>query len=193
MKLDRKLNVNTKQYWNRRYLTIQYNIPAIGSVDKFFRHGFLPEDRPITVLEIGCGTATHYPFIHKKYPLAKFIGAEISNFATEFNKKNYDFAEFMTIDIEKENLPTVYDYIISAHTFEHLTDPMAATEKCLNAAREGVIISVPYKESWSYDHEHMHTFSEFEPYTTHENYVIEFECKGMSGGIYFQFKGKAPK
>jgi trans-aconitate methyltransferase len=191
MKLDRKLNVNTKQYWNQRYLTVQHNEPAIASTENFFKFGFIPKDKEVSVLEIGCGTATHYPIIHERYPLVKITGADISSFATEFNKKKYPYYDFKTIDIEKELLTEKYDYIISAHTFEHLTDPLAATTKCINASKEQTIICVPYKDSWSYDHEHMHTFSESEPYTDHDFYFLEFDVKNKVGAIYFKFKGKA--
>jgi len=151
----------------------------------------VPRDKEVSVLEIGCGTATHYPYIREHYPLAKITGADISNFATQFNQKKYPFYKFVTLDIEADQLTEQYDYIISAHTFEHLTDPLAATEKCIKACKETVAICVPYKESWSYEHEHMHTFSESEPYTTHEHYFLEFDVKNNVGAIYFKFKGQA--
>jgi SAM-dependent methyltransferase len=196
MKLDRAQNVNTGEYWDKRYVTIQHNKPALTSTDNFFRFGFLPKDKPVTVCEVGCGTFTQLPELLKRYPLVKWVGIDISDFATQFNKTNYgNVAEFHTLNIESEELPDTYDYIISAHTFEHLTDPMKATETCIKAARESVIIGVPYKESWSYDHEHMHTFSENEPYgvngaPTPSLYVVEFEVVNKVGAIYFQFPGK---
>jgi SAM-dependent methyltransferase len=191
MKLHRNENINTKEYWNGRYQTIQHNIPALPSTDNFFKFGFVPTDRPVTVLEIGCGTATHYPAIRERYPLASITGVDISDFATEFNKARYPYYQFQTLNIEKDELPGEYDYIISSHTFEHLTDPLAATDKCIRACKEYTIICVPYKESWSYDHEHMHTFSEFEPYTNHEYYLLEYDVKNKVGGIFFRFKGGA--
>lgn len=37
MKLNRPNNINTRQYWNQRYQTIQYNQPAIPSTENFFK------------------------------------------------------------------------------------------------------------------------------------------------------------
>lgn len=192
-KLNRDKNINTKAYWNERYFKIKDNIPAIPSVDNFFRFDFLPKDEEFTALDIGCGTATHYPAIHAKFPKVKFTGADISSFATVFNKKHYKFAEFLDLDIEKQELTNVYDYVISAHTFEHLNDPIAATEKCIKVARKQVIICVPYKDSWSYEQEHMHTFSEAEPYDP-KNYIkhfVEWDEANKVGAIYYVFEGKA--
>ncbi len=192
MKLERAQNINTKDYWDERYKTIVNEAPPIASLNNFFKFGFLPMGGSTTVLDIGCGTATHYPEVYRKHPWVKFTGADISEFATAHNKERYsDFADFLRLDIEKQNIPKTYDYIISAHTFEHLNDPVAALAKCRARAKKGVIICVPFKESWSYDHEHMHTFSETEPFTDHDYYLVEYHMAPHNvGAIYFRFKGQ---
>ena len=189
----RSENINTKDYWNKRYFSIKNNVPAVASLENFFKFDFLPKDEEFSVLDIGCGTATHYPYIHEKYPKVKIVGADISNFATLFNKKNYKFADFLEINIENQDLPQTYDYIISSHTFEHLTDPVAATNKCIVAARKSVVICVPYKDSWSYDPEHLHKFDENDPYKlgSYVKNFVEWDEENKVGAIYFEFKGKA--
>ena len=193
MKLERSQNINTDHYWNDRYQELEQrkSTRALESTERFFRFAFLPRDKAFTVLDIGCGLAGHYHDIHKMFPLARFTGADISDHATEWNRRNVPMFEFVKLDIEKDPVPGTYDYIISSHTFEHLNDPLAATEKCVYASRVNTIICVPYKESWSYDPEHMHTFSETEPYTEHDYYLVEYMVPERVGGIHFRFRGKA--
>lgn len=190
-KLQRGTNINTKEYWNTRYANPKHSHPAFESTEKFFRFGFLPSHEECTVLDVGCGTTSHYNKIHELFPQAKLTGLDISPIAIQNNKKACTFADFLCLDIAKQSIPCTYDYIISAHTFEHLTDPLDALRKCRIRARKHVIICVPYKESWSYDHEHMHTFSEYEPFTEHDYYLVEFDVANRVGGIYFRFQGQS--
>jgi len=158
------------------------------SVELFFNFGFLPKDKEFTVLEVGCGTATHYPHLHEKYPQVKFTGLDISNFATAFNKR-YKFANFLELDLNKEDIVGEWDYVISSHTFEHLDDPVAAVEKCRKVAKEKVIISVPFDHYWNYDEEHIHKFTVDEPFKDYESHYLQ-DC-GDSAALFYAFKGYA--
>lgn len=186
MKLNRE-NINTKEYWDKRYFELQHNEPAIRSVSNFFEYGFVPKNKDISILEIGCGCATHYPYIHEKYPNAKFTGLDISKYACVFNKAHYKFADFIELNVDKQDIPGKYDYIISAHTFEHLDNPVNVINKCISICKDKVIIVVPYGNNWSYDFEHIHIFTEQDPFLNYTRYCMEPPTYKT---IFFEFDGK---
>lgn len=190
MKLRDK-NINTREYWNQRYFYLKDTPPPIKSIESFFDYKLLPENEEFSVLEIGCGCATHYPYLHEKFPKISWTGLDLSNFAYGFNKKNYKFANFIESNIDEDELEGVYDYIVSAHTFEHLNDPVKALEKCRKVTTKKVLLLVPYKDSWNYDPEHLHRFTEMEPLENCDNYIIH--TSGGAQAIYFEFSGLAKK
>ena len=181
----RSKNINTREYWNKRYFFLKHNVPPVASVKLFFEYDLLPKNEEYSVLEIGCGVATHYPYFNKNYPKIKLTGLDISNFAIAYNQR-YKFANFIELDVNTEDIKGEWDYVISAHTFEHLDDPVKTVEKCRQVAKKKVIVCVPYENYWNYDHEHIHRFSKKEPFKNYEKCFVDTDTHK---GIYYVFDG----
>jgi 2-polyprenyl-3-methyl-5-hydroxy-6-metoxy-1,4-benzoquinol methylase len=104
-----------------------------------------PTDKPIRVLEVGCGCGATLLSIKSCYRNAQLYGIELnSNAAIDANL----FADVSSTDIEQSTLdyPSgFFDYIIFADVLEHLTDPwkvLADIKACLSPSGQ-VLASIP--------------------------------------------------
>jgi 2-polyprenyl-3-methyl-5-hydroxy-6-metoxy-1,4-benzoquinol methylase len=181
-------NINTKNFWNEKHSQRQpHNRNIADQFNRFFSMGFLPSNEEFSLLDIGCGNADHFDKLSKKYPLVKWFGTDLSSVITEKNKSLFPRGTFRCIDIEKEEINENFDYIVSMHTFEHLSDPVAVVKNIINHCRKNVIILVPYATAWNGDKSHVHSFSIDEPFKNYESYKIVNNDKE----IFYGFKGKA--
>ena len=98
--------------------------------------GFLCEkEKPVMVLEAGCGSCSHIEIKSKAY----FIGIDIS---LEQLERNSNLNEKIHGDIQSYNLPKrTYDIIICWDVLEHLPNPDKALSNFSAAIKdEGIII-----------------------------------------------------
>ncbi|MDO9287479.1 MAG: class I SAM-dependent methyltransferase [Thermodesulfovibrionales bacterium] len=70
-----------------------------------------------SVLDFGCGKGDFYSFLKEKGIKVKYRGIDINLKLIETASHNHPEAEFMTSDIDSEELPEDYDYIISCGVF----------------------------------------------------------------------------
>lgn len=102
-------------------------------------------DRPIRVLEIGCGCGATLLSIRNRYSQAQLFGIELNTSAAEDAKL---VAEVSIRNIERTGLgfPTgFFDYIIFADVLEHLVDPwriLAEMKPCLATSGQ-ILASIP--------------------------------------------------
>ena len=70
-----------------------------------------------SVLDFGCGKGDFHGFLKEKGINAKYTGIDINQKLIETASRNFPEAEFMTLDIDSEELSENYDYIISCGVF----------------------------------------------------------------------------
>ena len=183
----REHNINSGSFWDDQHnKATPHNVAIATQFERLFSLDFVPKDKSISLLDVGCGNALHFQKFSKVYPNLALHGLDISQLVTEKNKLT-SAGNFICLDIERENLTEVYDYIVSFHTFEHFTDPVSVLKKCLNHAREKVIICVPYEDAWALDETHIHKFSLTEPF---EGYV-DYKIVNNDQEIFYVFEGLA--
>lgn len=179
-------NINTVEFWNGLHAGI-HNRSIRVQFERFFQLGFLPTDKSVSVLDVGVGNANHFGDLKEEYPLVKFSGLDFSDACVEKNKGKYPDSNFYCVDIDKEDVPEVFDYIVSMHSFEHFEDPVAALKKCREKCRKRVIILVPYEDAWGKDPTHIHRFTLKDPFTGY----VDHKIVNGEKEIFYVFEGLA--
>ena len=178
-------NTNTPELWDSLHEK-EHNGGMFQQFKRFFDLGYLPQDEEFSILDIGCGSAN---YIHKLAPMYQKVtwgGLDFSPVVIAKNKRGNPNATFYELDIMKDNIPDVYDYIVSMHTFEHFDDPDLALQKCVEMCRKKVIICVPFGDAWGNAPEHVHKFTENDPWNNWEDInIID------SKEVFFIFNGEA--
>lgn len=185
-------NINTKEWWDSQHSDgSPHNQKIWDQFCRFFTMGYLPTDRSISVLDVGCGQALHFNDIHKTYPNVKMFGLDISKVVIEKNLQVAPHGEYLEIDINTQEIPGIYDFVVSMHTFEHFENPIEAVEKCRKVAREKVVVLVPNDHHWSGDRSHVHKFTPEEPFSGYVEAKVIDGLYGAEQELVFVFEGKA--
>ena len=94
-------NINTKDYWNSRFGTGDWESKGGFSQTRAFAesqvlHFGLPEDFSGTLCDFGCGAGDAFPVYRVTYPNAKLIGVDFSSKAIQLCREKYSsIAEFI--------------------------------------------------------------------------------------------------
>lgn len=179
----REENINTKEFWDEAHDKRNQNNHIDKQIKRFFEQGFLPTNESISVLDVGCGLPLHFSRLKNEYPLVEWYGLDLSEIP--FDKANVPKSQRIVLDVDKEDVPGEYDYVISMHSFEHFDNPDKVKDKCLSVARKKVIILVPYLDAWSGCPEHVHKFEINDPFNDYSEYRV------LGEEIFFVFEGKA--
>lgn len=180
-------NINSGSFWDDLHgKGYPHNNAIYDQFSRLFTLGLIPDDE-CSILDVGCGQALHAPKLETDRPNISFAGLDLSPRVLGKNNALSSKSNFICADIEKEEIQGTYDYVVSFHTFEHLTDPVAALKKCLSAARKKVIICVPYEDAWNSDPTHVHRFTLTEPLSGY----VDYKIVNKDQEIFFVFEGLA--
>lgn len=108
-------------------------------------------ERPLNILDIGCGCGAICAYLKGKYPNASTFGVEIVPEAASIAKH---IADTVCGDIETLNFPweeDFFDYVIMGDVLEHLREPSLVLKKLLPHIKKGghIIISMPNMKHYS--------------------------------------------
>lgn len=134
-------NDNTLEWWNNRYSMA--GVRKIWSSKKRLQFynmiaTAIPKG-PATILDVGSGFG--------------FGPAHLVSICKDWHIEGLDFStkacveavvKTHCIDVTTDHFPGIYDYVVSAETLEHLSDPITILAKLYQAARKAVILTVPY-------------------------------------------------
>jgi len=175
-------NINTKQYWDNRFRTGDWEKKGGELQTKKFaesqiKYFGINSDFKGTILDFGCGLGDAMPIYKKMYPNANLIGIDISEQAINKCKIKYGNIALFNIG-DHNNIPKV-DIIIASNVFEHLTDDISIAKSLFDKCCQLFII-VPFNEKINIDSEHINSYDEtsFEKIGNY-NFVI-FKSKGWS-------------
>ncbi|MBI5204494.1 MAG: class I SAM-dependent methyltransferase [Nitrospirae bacterium] len=70
-----------------------------------------------SILDFGCGKGDLYGFLKEKGINAEYTGIDINQTLIEMASRNFPDTEFLTLDIDTDNISGTYDYIISCGVF----------------------------------------------------------------------------
>ena len=149
-----KLDVNTKDFWNKKYANIIENERAGGTfVGELGLHKviskLLPEDG--LIVDVGCDHGRLLQHLHDKYIGIGLTGIDISQTALDRAKQKVPVADFFLVDEKACDLPVNnVDVIVSLHTIEHLQKPEEYIKHWAKSLKEGgeIIIVVPLEDEY---------------------------------------------
>jgi SAM-dependent methyltransferase len=176
-----KANINTKEYWDQRFSSGDWEnrsgrmqtINFVKGQLPFFR---IPQDFRGTIVDFGCGLGDAMDIYKKSFPNADLVGIDISQSAIDKCREKFNsIARFIQGDYKA--VPSC-DIIIASNVLEHISSDIEIVNTFINKCNELYII-VPYKE-WPLCSEHVNTYDEAY-YSSIGNYRwVIFTCVGWS-------------
>jgi SAM-dependent methyltransferase len=156
------VNVNTEEYWDRRFDSGDWESKKGRSQTENFaigqmRHIRLDPGFRGSILDFGCGLGDAIPIYKRHFPQATFVGIDISESAMRKCSERYgsiaSFRRGSADDVPES------DVIIASNVLEHLEDDVSVAQTLLSKCKELYII-VPYKEKPPLCSEHVNVYDE---------------------------------
>lgn len=154
------MNINTKEYWDKRFATGDWEKNKGKLQTKIFALSQIPllnidKNFEGTILDFGCGLGDAIPLYRMAFPKAKLIGMDISDAAIEECKNRFgNMASF--ISGSHNDVPEV-DVIISSNVFEHLSNDRLIV-KILLTKCNSLYIFTPFNEFIIAGNEHVNSY-----------------------------------
>lgn len=182
---------NSKEYWNKRFETGDWDAQGGKEQSLFFAQiaysimpDFLKRDlgkNRWSVVDIGCAEGEGTAYLAKRFPLCRVTGTDFSDEAIKTATQRHTNCDFMVSNVYQEIIEA--DVVFSSNTLEHLRDPWALVEKMCAAAKNYVVLLLPFEDCMIEITEHINTFS-LETFPLHMNgfYLTGYhivDCKDM--------------
>lgn len=139
-------NINSKNYWDERF-------SKLGDFWRndhyFYILDLFPKTSRFSLLDIGCGMGDGCQLIQQTFPEAEIAGADISGVAIEKARRRNNQITYYMMDILRDPISNLYDYITIVETLEHFDNPFMIVDKCLQYINNSLIVSVPYSPSYT--------------------------------------------
>lgn len=154
------MNINTKDYWDERFVSGNWEAKMGRDQTAFFAKDIvnlinIPSHFSGKILDFGCGLGDAIPIYREHYEHATLVGVDHSATAIAKCKERYgDIAEF--INCNHLEIPKA-DVIISCAVFEHLSNQMDVVNHLLIKSAD-LFIFVPYKEVIRPNTEHVNSY-----------------------------------
>jgi len=152
MKKNKANNINTQDYWNKRF----YNIDSwrknhYQDVYELYLYKYV--NYKLLIADYGCSLADGIKYLSSKSSLWDFIGYDISNIAIEKNKIKFPEYKFYTIDFNKNNFNKNIssDIALVLQTLEHINNPIEFINN-LKKVTKTIIITIPLEETPEGEH-----------------------------------------
>lgn len=154
-------NPNSKRYWDRK-------LERLGDSWRddhyYFVVDLLPRDEEFTLLDVGCALGEGCVLLRERFPRARITGIDISDVGIRKARSRAGDIEYRVLDITRDPIPGVFDYMTIIETLEHFDNPFAVLDRCLKNTRKMIIVCVPYRQSlaWAvrWGKEHRTSFDE---------------------------------
>lgn len=146
--MQRQKNINTLEYWNRRFATGDWERHGGFSQTRAFAESQIPrlgvsKEFYGTLCDFGCGAGDAFPVYRAAYPNASLIGVDFSSTAIALCQERYsDIAVFINGD--EASVP-ICDVLVVSNVLEHLDDDKALISNLLKKCSR-LIVVVPYQE-----------------------------------------------
>jgi len=142
------MNVNTAEYWNRRFGSGDWERKGGFSQTYQFAEAQVPrfQLQPTfrgAVCDFGCGAGDAMPVYARNFPNARLVGVDFSRDAIEICRQRYgSIATFIVGDASA--VPRV-DVIVCSNVLEHLDDDKGVISTLLERCTR-LYVTVPYDE-----------------------------------------------
>ena len=117
---------------------------------KFFAalSGALPQEPPMTVLEVGVGEGEISARLRSLYPEAHIVGVDLHDDALAAEWRTRGFIGVYADIAHLPFPPLAFDLVMAIEVLEHVVDPVAALAELVRVSRGGMVLSVPREPIW---------------------------------------------
>lgn len=142
MKPTGNKNINTREYWNEQYSSLDkykdQEAGVFGETQRFIRAVEEVSDGD-KVLDIGCGIGTFTELVTNVKTNCEVWGTDISDTAMHENWKRNPKIQYIACEVGNLiNIPTNYfNVVFSGEVLEHLDDPKSLFLDAYNALASG--------------------------------------------------------
>jgi SAM-dependent methyltransferase len=108
----------------------------------------LPDEAPVTVLEVGMGEAKIAARVRERYPEASIVGIDLPDPELAAAWDEHDIPGAFA-DIARLPFPSgSFDLVLAIEVLEHVPDPAAALRELARVGRGRFVLSVPREPIW---------------------------------------------
>jgi ubiquinone/menaquinone biosynthesis C-methylase UbiE len=132
-----------KQTWwdnnlDKRFSEFESWIGSSTAPSKVWARNYVKEKGYITLVDLGCGTATEYFAYQEQYPQLKYLGVDSSEFL--YNRNVKLGVPMVLAPIEDTKLPKeMFDVAFSRHILEHQPDFRLCLDEMIRIATKEAI------------------------------------------------------
>ncbi len=173
-------NINTKEYWDRRFSTQDWEKKSGRQQTRAFaeeqcKRLDITTSFNGTITDFGCGLGDAIPVYKRFFPNAVLRGIDISTEA--INKCREVYGSLADFEQGTEREVKCSDVMISSNVFEHLTDNSFSLEILLKRCKWLYVI-VPYNEKITEGTEHINSYNE-SSFSAFTKKTIIYNTNGM--------------
>ena len=110
--------------------------------------GALPQEPPMTVLEVGVGEGEISARLRSLYPEAHIVGVDLHDDALAAEWRTRGFIGVYADIAHLPFPPLAFDLVMAIEVLEHVVDPVAALAELVRVSRGGMVLSVPREPIW---------------------------------------------
>ncbi len=154
----------------------------------------MEKDKPIRVLEVGCGIGATLGKIKCLYPNSEVYGIEVVKKVAKLGASNYNI---ICANIEEDNIPfeeKYFDYIIFGDVIEHLREPEIVLINIRKYLKENgsILVSIPNIMNAETIYQLLHGFFTYEESgirdKTHLRFFTFYEIVNMMKRVGYEIK-----
>ncbi|HFL3605261.1 TPA: glycosyltransferase [Clostridioides difficile] len=187
---------NSKEYWNRRFITHDWEKNNGREQSIFFYRlaiSLIPEwikkeinENGYSICDLGCAQGDGTNILYEKFQNSDIYGVDFSEDAIELSKSNFNNINFYQEDIVEFN--NCYDVLFSSNTLEHFKEPFKIINELVEKSRCYTILLLPLNEkNLIEEHEFEFTYEKI-PLKVNKSCLVYYDavdCRNIENTEWF--------
>ncbi len=155
MKMKGKSMINSKDYWEQRFESQDWDEKGGMEQTDFFNEiaiKLIPQwivdeiqTNNLSIIDVGCAKGEGTFILKQKFGTSNVIGLDFSESAIESASAKYPSCKFIQGDMS--NIKESYDVVFTSNVLEHFVDPFDKIEKLIKNSKKYLIMMIPFQEN----------------------------------------------
>lgn len=150
--------INSKEYWNNRFKTNDWNEHLGMEQTRYFAQlacelmpGWFIKDvcrNEYTICDLGCAEGDALPILQSVFSTAKIVGEDFSNEAITRASKKYGEYFFKVSNMLQPENEDIYPVIFSSNTIEHFRNTYQLLKMLEKRTSNYLVLLIPFREDF---------------------------------------------